>query len=341
MNSYGVCLHGRLPRLVLLPQYRTHEPLPSDVPPAVVAWGTCGNGTDPLTGLDLSEADSNTTAVWRYHHHWLQTGMPPPPREEAAKLSSEARAKEAAALWRQLHVKHDTGEPLRIGAAYKLASIGDEDLALSILEKALYEDRESVRRAATYGLVAVGPAATAVLLRAVESEVKWVRKAGVFGLGDCSLLTAKTFDVISRRLASDTSVYVRSVAAGSLGCLARRASGTGIGVEFLPQVLNVLMDSLKRETNRLSPDRAQGRSIKFVRPTDDSDVCEGMGVTFDLKRFEPVRSAVRENTVLWSTAPYFARCKSCCSLSCSHRGCDRSKHHISWFCNGRLAPAVE
>ena len=46
-------------------------------------------------------------------------------------------------------------------------------------------------------------------------------------------------------------------------------------------------------------DRAQGRSIKHVRPTDDCDVCEGSGVDFGLARFEPVRSAVREN-ILWS-----------------------------------------
>lgn len=232
-------------------------------------------------------------------------------------LSPEERAKEAAALWRQLHVKHDVGEPLRIGAAYKLASIGDEDLALSILERGLYEDRESVRRAATYGLVAVGPAATTVLLRALESEVTWVRKAGVFGLGDCANLTAETFEAVSRRLKSDKSVYVRSVAAGSLGCLARRAAGTKVGVEYLPRVLNVLMDSLSVETNRLSPDRAQRRSIKFVRPTDDSDVCEGMGVTFDLQRFEPVRSAVREN-VLWSTVILCAH--GCKLLSCTDGG---------------------
>lgn len=92
--------------------YRTHEPLPSGVPP-VVAWGACGNGIDPLTGLDLSEADSNTTVVWRYHHAWLHSGTAPPPREEALALTPEERSKEAAALWRQLHAKHDVGEPVR------------------------------------------------------------------------------------------------------------------------------------------------------------------------------------------------------------------------------------
>ena len=46
-------------------------------------------------------------------------------------------------------------------------------------------------------------------------------------------------------------------------------------------------------------DLAQQRSIKFARPTDACDVCEGNGVDMGLDRFEPVRSAVRENA-LWS-----------------------------------------
>ena len=53
-------------------------------------------------------------------------------RDEALALTVEARATEAARLWKQLHVKHDVGEPARIGAAYKLASIGDEELALTV-----------------------------------------------------------------------------------------------------------------------------------------------------------------------------------------------------------------
>ena len=36
-----------------------------------------------------------------------------------------------------------------------------------------------------------------------------------------------------------------------------------------------------------------------MRPTDDCDVCEGSGVDSGHERFEPVRSAVRENA-LWS-----------------------------------------
>jgi hypothetical protein len=46
-------------------------------------------------------------------------------------------------------------------------------------------------------------------------------------------------------------------------------------------------------------DRAQGRSIKFTRPTDDCDVCEGGSYDPAHEQFAPVRSAVRENA-LWS-----------------------------------------
>ena len=63
--------------------------------------------------------------------------------------------------------------------------------------------------------------------------------------------------------------------------------------------LEALIQSLEREENRLAMDRAQQRSIKFVRPTDDCDVCEGNEIDFGRDRFKPVRSAVREN-VLWS-----------------------------------------
>ena len=47
--------------------------------------------TDPMTGIDLSEAGDDVTAVWRYHDHWIRTGRPPPPRPEAAALPPAAR----------------------------------------------------------------------------------------------------------------------------------------------------------------------------------------------------------------------------------------------------------
>ena len=277
--------------------YRTTDPANSNGSPAEVRWN--GLGVDPLTHIDRSAANDDVTSVWRYHHHWIQTGQKPPPRPEAAALSSADREAEASRLFTQLHAKGEEAEPARIGAAYKLASIGDPALAVRLLGQALSNDRESVRRAATYGLIAVGAEATDTLLAAANSPIKWVRKAGVYGLGDASPLNEAVLQAVGTRLCEDPSVYVRAVAAGTLGCLGRRAVATGVGQALIPACLEALVQSLDREENRLAMDRAQGRSIKFVRPTDECDVCEGGGVDFGLERFKPVRSAVRENA-LWS-----------------------------------------
>ena len=278
--------------------YRTTDPdEPDDDSASKISWHNLG--IDPMGNVDLSAASDDVTTVWRYHHHWIKTGQTPPPLSALAQLGTEARAKEADALFAQLHAKGDEAEPTRIGAAYKLAAIGDNKLAIELLGKALYTDRESVRRAATYGLVAVGEDATATLLTAAASEIKWVRKAGVYALGDASPLTEAVLQTVIARLHEDSSVYIRSVAAGALGCLGRRAIARGIGVELIPNCLEALVQSLAHEGNRLAMSKTQGRSIKFVRPTDECDVCEGDGVDFGLARYAPVRSAVRENA-LWS-----------------------------------------
>ena len=277
--------------------YRTSDPVAPVTEPAEVNWP--GLGVDPLSKVDLSAAGDDVTSVWRYHHYWMQTGKTPPPRPEVAALETGERTAEADRLFEQLHRKGNAAEPMRIGAAYKLASIGDTALAIKHLGQALYTDRESVRRAATYGLIAVGEEATGTFLEAATSPIRWVRKAGVYGLGDTSQLSKEVLDVVAMRLREDSSVYVRSVAAGTLGCLGRRAISTGIGKDLIPACLDALIESLGREQNRLAMDLAQGRSIKFARPTDDCDVCEGNGVDFDHARFKKVRSAVRENA-LWS-----------------------------------------
>ncbi|MCY3772776.1 MAG: phytanoyl-CoA dioxygenase family protein [Gemmatimonadetes bacterium] len=278
--------------------YRTTEPDGvAGSEPEEIAWRDLG--VDPLTGVDLREADDDTIVVWRYHSHWMRTGRTPPPRPETSALSSTERDADARDLHEQLHAAGDEAEPRRIGAAYKFASLGDDALAVKHLGAALYSHRESVRRAATYGLVAVGEQATDTFLEATASPVKWVRKAGVYGLGDCAPLTGEVLESAASLLHHDPSVYVRAVAAGTLGCLGRRAAGTGNGVALIPDCLEALILSLEREENRLSMDLAQKRSIKFARPTDECDVCEGNGVDMGLDRFEPVRSAVRENA-LWS-----------------------------------------
>ena len=266
--------------------YRTTEP--NGEAPEEVDWA--GLATDPLTGQNLRAAPRCATVLWRHHHHWLHAGRPPPARE---------CRRDAQRLARQLHARHDAAEPERLGAAYALASWADVSTALEVLEAALRSEREAVRRAATYGLVAVGPAAAEVLLRAVSSPVKWVRKAGVAGLGDAAPPTAEVLDAVAARLAEDPSVYVRSAAAVALGCLGRRAIARRRGESIVPASLEAIAGSLERERNRLGMNIAQGRSIKFVRPTDECDVCEGIGINYGVDRFKRVRSAVRENA-LWS-----------------------------------------
>ena len=280
--------------------YRTTSPaLESSARGVCVEVDWKGSGVDSLTRIDLAAANDDVTVVWRYHNHWMRTGLTPPPRPQAAAFSSAEREDEAARLCRQLYLQNEEAEPERIGAAYKLASIGDAAVALRLLGRALYSERESVRRAATCGLVALGADATSTFLAAANASLKWVRKAGVYGLGDASPLTSEVLEAVASRLRDDPSVYVRSVAAGTLGCLGRRALATGVGKALVPACLDALVQSLGREENRLSMELAQQRSIKFARPTDECDVCEGNGVDFGFARFKLVRSAVRENA-LWS-----------------------------------------
>ena len=262
--------------------YRTTDP--SGEAPDEVDWR--GLGIDAMTKVDLTQAPEDATSVWRHHHHWLHTGRGPGRREGDASVNAP-----------QLHATGESAEPMRIGAAYQLASQGDGALALRLLGEALHSERESVRRAATYGLVALGADATDVFLDATKSAVKWVRKAGVCGLGDAAPLHERVLDAVVDRLADDPSVYVRSVAANALGCLGRRAVATGIGRSLVPRCVNALVKSLGRERNRLGMNIAQGRSIKFVRPTDECDVCEGIGINYGTERFKRVRSAVRENAL--------------------------------------------
>ena len=281
--------------------YRTSDPIiiksPNHNSALSVEWQPLG--VDPLTGIDLTSASDDVTTVWQYHHHWIQTGQKPPSQSENINENQLEKKQKVDQLTDQLGWKGNSAEPNRIGAAYKLANLSDIDLAIKTLSKALYNQRESVRRAATYGLTAIGPAATEVLISAALSPIKWIRKAGVYALGDASHLNESVLEVVVNCLQHDPSVYVRSVAAGTLGCLGRRAVATGNGQSLIPNCFNALVKSLEQEENRLSMDRAQQRSIKFVRPTDDCDVCEGNGIDFGLDRFQLVRSAVRENA-LWS-----------------------------------------
>ena len=222
----------------------------------------------------------------------------------------------------------DTNSPLSlivgcVGTGYKLAALATcsaSTAALNVLSTAMRSERESVRRAAMYGFAAVGGGrATELLLDASTSDVKWVRKAATFALGECGATTPAVLRALTDRLslANESSVYVRSVAAAACACLVRRAAAataaayaTGAAarsfVQLMADGLRALIQALQSEVNRIPMDQAQKRGIKFVRPTDECDVCEGhSGPLFD-GAFQSLRSAVREN-VLWA-----------CVIMCSH-----------------------
>ncbi len=267
--------------------YRTTDPDPAAPDPDELEWGALG--VDPVTGLDYATAPDDATVVWRQHYHWMHNGRGP------ATVPCDTTPLKA-----RLKASGEHNEPQRLGSAYKLAASADRDAALTALGDGLRDERETVRRAALYGLIAIGPDATPLLLDAVESPVKWVRRAALCAIGDAAPLTPPVLAAVAGRLSADDSVYVRSVAAGALGCLGRRAIATDVGKALIPGCLDALVACLGREQNRLGMNIAQGRSIKFVRPTDECDVCEGIGIDYGVARFEPVRSVVRENA-LWST----------------------------------------
>ena len=266
--------------------YRTTQPTHRTAPTPDPEW----TGVDPLTGVDVNEADAATITTWRHHARWLMTGS----TTQAGDAAPDVVADDLAG---RLKATGTEAEPQRIGAAYALAACADTTRAMAVLGDALHDERESVRRAATYGLIASGERATRTLFNAAESPVKWIRKAGVFGLGETGTLTSAVVDRLAQRLCDDPSVYVRSVAATALGAAGRRAVGQTASAELVPAIIDALLDALAREPNRLSMDRAQRRGIKFVRPTDECDVCEGIGINYGAERFERVRSAVRENAL--------------------------------------------
>ena len=264
--------------------YRTTAP-ESEGEPHEIDWRR--QGVDPMTGFDHASLTDDVTELWRHHHHWMRSGRPP----RADRTDALPKLAQDLSAW------HESGEPKRLGAGYKLAAHRKREAALRILDSALRDEREAVRRAALYGLIAVGPDAAPVLVGAAASAAKWVRRAAMCGLGDAAMLTRPVLDAVCGRLRDDASVYVRSVAATALGGLGSRAIGTGDGKALVPDCVEALIASLDREQNRLGMNIAQDRSIKFVRPTDLCDVCEGIGIDYGVDRFGRVRSVVRENAL--------------------------------------------
>ena len=208
-----------------------------------------------------------------------------------------------------------------MGAAYTLARLGkqgDGVAAAEALGKGIVSERESMRRASMYGAGAMGgEVMAAVLLRQMESDAKWRRKAATFALGEGAPLMAPVVDALCKRLKEDESVYVRAVSAVALGCLYRRSvaaiGGSPEKDALQSQVIAALVGGLAVEESRLDQglrypsrssanggDRAFG--LKMWRPNDDNDVCEGNAITPGAKemaakgmpedRFGRVRSTV-------------------------------------------------
>ena len=275
--------------------YRTTDPMGSE--PVKVDWRSLGS--DKMTNVDRSALDDGTESIWNYHWRWMHEGSSCQGSHQRDVSRSSTSKPDIEECRQQLLSLGDENEPIRIGAAYRLAENSGNPSSLNVLEEALHSDRESVRRAATYGLAASGSVCTKVLLDAAESPVRWIRKAAVFCLGESGEICQSVLQRIEFLLLNDPSVYVRSVAASALGCLARRSVAQDSEHILIESATDSILQSLQVETNRLAMDKAQGRSIKLVRPTDECDVCEGIGINYGLARFKLVRSAVRENA-LWS-----------------------------------------
>jgi hypothetical protein len=252
---------------------------------------------DPLTGIPLHSPEA--APVWESVFAWA-TGAAPP---------GVATPQPTGELETRLHLLGDEAEPLRVAAAYHLATTAQ---GVDVLRRAFVDDRESVRRAATHGIVAAGAeTACEVALDVVRSPSthKWARKNAAWALGEAAPAQPLVVDALGELLKREHSVHVRATCAASLGLVGRRALRDG-RPEVAAGVVSALVECLDREENRPCQAIAQNRGIYDIRPTDESDMCEGSAepprelsqavLRPDGKpRFAQVRSAVRENA-LWA-----------------------------------------
>lgn len=252
---------------------------------------------DPLTGIPLHAREA--VPVWNSVYAWAKGSAPPVGGE----------LPETETLQQQLYLGGDEAEPQRVLAAYHLAKTEE---GVAVLRRAFGHDRESVRRAATHGIVAAGTAATfdvALAMARSPSTHKWARKNAAWALGESAPAEPAVVEALTDLLERDQSVHVRATCAASLGLVGRRALRDG-RPDVAAAVVSALVDCLAVEENRPCQAIAQKRGIYDIRPTDASDMCEGSGgppgelARSVLRpngrpRFAQVRSAVRENA-LWS-----------------------------------------
>ena len=298
--------------------YRTTEPPSMAVPGPKLDWGCV---QDRISRADLSLASIDQRVVWDSVMAFMRGEAPPSdalyqmPQQERGKLT---------ALSAQLRSRGEGLEVARVGAAYVLGLVGrtgcktTQDTIIKLLVAALQDDRECVRRAASYGLIVLGPLCTDRLVELVlpGTAGKWVRKASMFCLGELALPTERVVQVLVAVLEDreHNSVHLRSTAAMALGDILRRALARDKLVakltsyrSFVRTAVRALLSCVATEPNRVPNSMRQNRSVYQGYPDDISDLCEGGALvpppyyheSREAGPFAAVRSAVKENA-LWS-----------------------------------------
>ena len=78
-----------------------------------------------------------------------------------------------------------------------------------------------------------------------------VRKHAAFALGENGAPTEASCSALRHLLLSDTSTWVRTAAAGALGCLGiRAAAAAGASAGVVADAVHALLESLSQEVNR-------------------------------------------------------------------------------------------
>ena len=169
---------------------------------------------------------------------------------------------DAATLARELR---GDSEPERIAAAYLLGrrARGAPSEAAE-LGCALFDERESVRRAATYGLVAAGHAGVTSLVAALRSTSASTRKHAALGLGEVAPVRVEVVDGLAALLGEEQPL-LRSTAAAALGRVGRRAVAAGERA-LCERVAGALLPVLDRVREPGAPD-ALGLERSIVRET--------------------------------------------------------------------------
>ena len=279
---------------------------------------------DNISRADLSLATIDQRVVWDCVMAWMR-GDTPPSHTFYRLPQLEQEKNGLSALNSQLRSRGEGLEVVRVGAAYMLGLVGrtqikcTREAVICLLVEALQDDRECVRRAASYGLIVLGPLCTDRLVELVlpGAAAKWVRKAAIFCLGELASPTERVVQVLGAILDPDerehNSVHLRATAAMALGDILRRVLArdklrkTRAYRSYIRDAVRVLLLCVATEPNRVPNSIRQNRSVYQGYPDDISDICEGGSMVpppcycerREAGPFAAVRSAVKENA-LWS-----------------------------------------